>query len=83
VLTLQVAACKVLPMTKTEAAEILGNMTCVMSRKWNKPVGKDLVEHVITEARYWHGLFPAAVAANPSWRTVLRFALKQQGMLHD
>lgn len=63
-------------MTKTEAAEILANMTCVKSREWNMPIGKDLVEHVITEARYWHGLFPVAVAANPSWRTVLRLARK-------
>lgn len=66
-------------MTKTEAAEILANMTIVKGREWNMPIGKDLVEHVITEARYWHGLFPVAVEVGPSWRTVLRLALKQQG----
>lgn len=67
-------------MTKTEAAEILANATIVWGRKWNKPIGKDLVEHVITEARYWHGLFPVAVEVGPSWRTVLRLARKQAGL---
>lgn len=63
-------------MTKTEAAEILANKTRVMGREWNMPLDKNLVEHVLSEARNWTGLFPAAVAANPSWRTVLHIAKK-------
>jgi hypothetical protein len=66
-------------MTKTEAAEILANMTLVKSREWNMPVGKDLVWSVMSEARNWHGLFPVAIEVGPSWKTVLRLALKLQG----
>ena len=61
-------------MTKTEAAEILANKTLVMARQWDKPLGKDLVEAVMSEAKHWHGAFPVAAATRPSWRTVLRIA---------
>lgn len=61
-------------MTKTEAAEILANKARVMSREWGMEISKDLVEVVMSEARHWGGLFPAAASANPSWRTVLRLA---------
>lgn len=64
-------------MTKTEAAEILALKTRIMGREWSMPLGLNLVDHVLSEARNWKGVFPAAVAANPSRRTVLRIATAQ------
>lgn len=61
-------------MMKTEAAQILATKTRVMSRVWGMEIGKDLVEAVLSEARHWDGLFPAAAEAAPSWKTVLRLA---------
>lgn len=64
-------------MTKTEAADILANKALVMAREWDMPIGKDLIEAVLTEAPHWPGLYPAAAAAQPSWRTILRLAKSQ------
>lgn len=63
-------------MTKTEAASILADRARVIARQTGKPLDKDLVEAVMSEARHWHGLLPIAAATAPSWRTVLREATR-------
>lgn len=50
-------------MTKTEAAETLALRVRVTARATGATINKDLVEAILSEARNWGGIFPAAVAA--------------------
>lgn len=74
---MQTATVPAARMAKTEAAEILGLRVRVTARQHGKAITKDLVEEVMNEAHHWGGLFPAAAASGVSWRTVLRYALRE------
>lgn len=65
-------------MTKTEAAEIIAIDVRVWARRNGTPITKDLVEARLSEARHMGGLYPAANAARPSWRTILRVATRDE-----
>lgn len=61
-------------MTKTEAADIIGNEVRVFAHRTGRTIDRTLVEERMSEAKHLGGLFPAAAAAAPSWRTVLKAA---------
>lgn len=63
-------------MTKTEAAAIIATDVRVWCRRTGVAITKDVVEARLSEAQHMGGRYPAAHAAAPSWRTILRAATR-------